>query len=280
MNGGWIETAFPNFKDIVKIEEGGQKMVFKATSSQYGDVALKLLKKGAETARLDREVLASKLIQSPHIPKIFDEGVINIDPLGEYNWVAEQFIAGINLRKFLLKNGKLSLAQTIKLMETTLDVLSVAHALRIIHRDLKPENIMVDQAGEFWILDFGLARHLDLITLTQHHVAMGTWGYSPPEQMRAQKSLMDVRTDFFPLGIICYECLTGINPFRHNAKSNAEIQHRIMVDHLPDLDLAIDPTSSLSELISTMTKKYPNQRPESVDEIQSWLRDIKNDLKL
>lgn len=279
MDSKWIENEFPDLSDIVKIEEGGQKMVFKATHKLHGFVALKLLKKGGETERLEREILASKLIKSNHLPKVFDEGVVK-GVLGEYHWVTEQFIDGVNLRKYLTEHGPMSLLDTVKLIETILDVLLVAHDQRIIHRDLKPENIMVDTTGSFWVLDFGLARHLNLTTLTQHQVAMGTLGYSPPEQMRGQKSLMDPRTDFFPLGIMFYECLTGVNPFRVGATNYEEIKHRIMRHSLPSISEALDPTGGLSELISTMTHKFTNQRPESVKEIQDWLKDIKASLNI
>lgn len=278
MSSASIEGLFPNLSDITKIGEGGQKKVFRATHPEYGVIALKLLNKAADLVRLERELLAGKSIQNAHVPLVFENGSVNFF-MSDYHWVMEQYITGNNLRDHLNQHKKLTPKETIVLMEVVLDVLADVHNLRIIHRDIKPENIMLDDTGKFWVLDFGLARHLDLQTIT-YNQAMGTLGYSPPEQMRGMKALMDPRTDFFPLGVMCYECLVGINPFRHQATTEEEIKHRVMRLRIPSMNLACDPEGFLDELISTMTQKYPNQRPESVAEIQSWLNEIKTNLNL
>jgi serine/threonine-protein kinase len=78
-----------------------------------------------------------------------------------------------------------------------------AEAVSIVHRDVKPANIIVDPQGEFWLIDFGVARHLDLdsLTATAAPGGCGTIGYAPAEQCRNDKPDIDARADLFALGV-------------------------------------------------------------------------------
>src|SRR5205823_3015022 len=82
----------------------------------------------------------------------------------------------------------------------------------VIHRDLKPQNIMIDRAGRVCVMDFGLARSVEMSGLTQTGALLGTPAYMSPEQ--AKGAPLDPRSDLFSLGIIFYEILTGVVPFK------------------------------------------------------------------
>src|SRR5688572_8842283 len=82
--------------------------------------------------------------------------------------------------------------------------------------------------GDYWLLDFGIARHLDLSSLTPTLASgVGTLGYAPPEQYRNWKSDIDSRADLFAVGVTGFEAATGVHPFRDGAKSGAEVIDRI-----------------------------------------------------
>jgi len=98
----------------------------------------------------------------------------------------------------------------LKLGLQVMEALERAERSQIVHRDVKPENIMQDSAGGFWLLDFGIARHLDLSSLTASGLPYRkmTLGYAPPEQCRNFKREIDSRADLFALGVTMHECAT------------------------------------------------------------------------
>jgi serine/threonine-protein kinase len=161
-----------------------------------------------------------------------------------------------------------------------LEVLEEATKAQLVHRDIKPENIIRDRNGSFCVIDFGLARHLDLVSLTADHAphGKGTYGYSAPEQMRNDKRAIDGRADLFALGVTLYECATGVNPFTIGVPgwNHAERQRRAEHEPLPRCSLAINSSSQgeFADLISAMTQKRRDQRVPTVGEARRWMAGI------
>ena len=89
---------------------------------------------------------------------------------------------------------------------------------------------MVDRNGEYWLLDFGIARHLDKESITASGAMFGpaSAGYAPPEQFRNIKTEIDIRTDLFAIGVVAYEALTGSHPFLQGAKDRVDAYRRTM----------------------------------------------------
>ena len=90
--------------------------------------------------------------------------------------------------------------------------LEAAHNEGVVHRDLKPQNIMVDGSGRVYLMDFGIAKSMELAGMTRTGVLMGTPDYMSPEQAKGEKA--DSRSDLFTVGVIFYELLTGQQPYR------------------------------------------------------------------
>jgi eukaryotic-like serine/threonine-protein kinase len=270
----WIAAQFPQLSGLQPLATGGQKVVFAAQHSSDGDVVLKLLLKATGEERLEREVLAGQLIECERVPRVFETGEL-ATPIGSCIWLREQRVQGTTLRT-PLRMGAFDFAAVVRLGVQLLATLALAEAKRIVHRDIKPENMMVDGSGNFWLLDFGLARHLDLesLTATRFAFGVGTVGYSPPEQMRNRKREIDGRADLFAAGVLLYECATGINPFVVGARDQLEVLKRVEQQQLPRLQLAADCDGSFADLVAALTQKYPNQRPRSVADALKWMTEI------
>lgn len=275
MDISWIAAQFPQLSYLEPLAQGGQKTVLAAQHKSDGDVVLKLLLKSASNERLEREVLAEQLVECERVPRIFETGRI-ASPLVECVWLREQRIRGTTLRA-RLTSGSLDFSTVLRLASQLLSTLEQAERKRIVHRDIKPENIIVDGQENFWLLDFGLARHLDLesLTATRHQFGVGTPGYSAPEQMRNRKRDIDSRADLFAVGILLYECITGSNPFLADARDALEVLRRVEQQALPILTLP-DNQRSFADFISSLTQKYPTQRPATVADALKWISEISN----
>ena len=270
----WIQQQFQDLQGLQPLARGGQKVVFAASHATDGDVVLKLLLREAGDDRLAREVLACELVDCERVPRIIETGVLDT-PIGECIWVREQRVNGVTLRT-RLESGPLAFAEVIRLGLQVLATLGVAEGKRIVHRDIKPENVMVDGQADYWLLDFGLARHLDLESLTATHLpfGVGTLGYAAPEQLRNRKRLIDSRADLFGLGVLLYECAVGHNPFRAGARDELEILRRVEKMPLPRLNHADDGGNQMADLLAALTQKYPTQRPRTIQDAVEWLGDV------
>lgn len=272
----WLAENFPEIVAITPLGVGGQKWVFSGTHLRHGDVVLKLFHAGADDGRAEREIAAIQSISCPRIPKIHEAGVVE-RPNAKVLWIVEQRVPGIPLRQ-LLKVG-LSDSQVLYITEHILEALAAAEAARIVHRDVKPENIQVDLAGKTaWLLDFGIARHLDLSSLTATDNIFGpcTAGYAPPEQFKNFKREIDGRADLFSLGVTMYEAIEGSNPYREGVRDAREMLHRTQTVVLPALSRQIEPSGSFADLIAAMTQTRPDHRPGSVIDALEWIQDIQN----
>ncbi|MBN3923357.1 serine/threonine protein kinase [Nostoc sp. NMS4] len=222
---------------------GGMGEVFLATDTRVGQqVALKLLKDTLVASlemrkRFEREVAVCAALQSDHIVKISDCGVT---PEGFPFYVME-YLRGQTLGQLLLREKRLSVERTVKIMVQVCQGLQLAHHgvtlqrdggkttehIQVVHRDLKPDNIFLvpTNLGE-WVkvLDFGIAKirsesseNSNITNITSTFI--GTFRYAPPEQIQSDKNL-DARGDIYSLGIILYEMLSAADPFGISIKGS------------------------------------------------------------
>jgi serine/threonine protein kinase len=272
VNAGWLLLQLPGLSDLQPLAVGGQKQVFTATHVDDGDVVIKLVHPGADSARTERELEATSKIQAPRMPRIFEHGQLTGNT-GTIVWFREQRIPGqaLNIR---LADSTLSYHELLRLALHVSETLVAAEAVNIVHRDVKPANIIEDHQGGFWLIDFGFARHLDLesLTATLAPGGCGTLGYAPVEQCRNDKADIDARADLFALGVTLYEAATGRNPHRDGARDPFEIIRRASTQQLPSLAPAFP--QELTDLVSTLAQPNPIHRCQTAREAHQWIEEL------
>lgn len=272
-----VRRILPDLKSVSPLGSGGQKVVFSAEHPTDGPVVLKLIKPGQNPERVTRELRAAQEITSPRIPALYELGSA-LDPSSpgsQILWIREQRIEGRTLFQHLQTIGTVDFATTHSLVIQMLEALAAAETANIVHRDVKPGNIIVTPSYDFFLLDFGYARHLDLESATATGAfGVGTPGYAPPEQYRNLKTEIDSRTDLFGLGVTTYEAHAGYNPFRQGARDIGEICRRIENSSHTPLAISGDQSGELSGLVNTMLKARRDHRPSSVAEALDWARSI------
>jgi serine/threonine protein kinase len=270
----WLATQFADLSAVSRLAEGGQKWVFAAEHQGDGAVVLKLVKPSQDIERIRREVLAVQQVQSARVPAVTGAGIVET-PAGSCIWLREQRVPGHSVRT-LLNAGALPPQQVKRLGLHVLEALADVERARIVHRDVKPDNIMCDDQGNFWLLDFGIARHLELSSLTATSAlgGPGTAGYAPPEQFRNQKRDVDARADLFALAVTLVECLVGWHPFRQGARDVRDVLQRVETVQLQVPPIPGDADGALAELICVMGHRRLDCRPATAAETLAWMREL------
>lgn len=270
----------PELSSVVDFPEGGQKWVYSAIHPSDGEVVIKIIKPNTDVNRVHREILAVRRANSPRVPRILEVGVFPNTPEGSnLPWFREQRINGESVRQILVR-GILDKDNVLRLGLHVLEALADVAQVRIIHRDVKPENIIRCTKSNYWLLDFGIARHLDLLSLTDTAWlgGPGTPGYAPPEQFRNRKRELDGRADLFALAVTIVECITGRNPYRDGARTPAEVFQRIEQNPLPIPNIPWDIGNNFTELIRAMGQRRVDCRPSNIQEALEWMREINDTL--
>jgi tetratricopeptide (TPR) repeat protein len=212
-----IPAAIGRYRILRLIGEGGMGLVYEAEQQQpRRTVALKVIKgglAGPETLRrFEQEAQVLGSLQHPGIAQIFDAGTADTG-FGPQPYFAMEYIEGASILRFA-EDHRLNARQRIELAAGVCAAVQHAHERGIIHRDLKPGNILVDKTGRPKILDFGIAWAAGR---EQRETApgelVGTLEYMSPEQVSADPSAVDGRSDVYSLGVILFELLTGRLPY-------------------------------------------------------------------
>ncbi len=214
----------------------GNARVLKARHTESGNlVAIKHFSFHSDEEMLRRfqqESSIMKSIQHPSVVKIID---VKLD--AELPFIVMELIEGGDLRSLLKIHGSLHTDDVIRLASHITDALETIHTNHIIHRDIKPENIMyrrnADGELNFLLTDFGIAKvreQRDKITVTG--ASMLTYEYASPEQFNHAKTV-STPADYYSLGVVLYECITGSVPFDYHEDELLPYIHRVLSSPVP-----------------------------------------------
>ena len=263
------------YEIIAPLGSGGMGEVYLARDTQLDRrVALKLLaeqftRDEAGLKRLVREAKAASGLNHPNILTVYE--IRSVDGI---HFIATEFIDGETLAE-RIDDGRLEINLAIDVALQTLSALQAAHSSGIVHRDIKPQNIMLRPDGYVKLLDFGVAKLIEIqegeanakdrsdrITHTDSGIILGTLDYMSPEQARGLK--VDARSDIFSFGIVLYEMLAGRPAF--TGGSRAEILLDLLnKDPLPLSTIREGLPSVIDKIISKALKKEAGERYQSAE---------------
>ena len=280
-----IGKTISHYRIVEKIGEGGMGVVYVAEDTVLGRrVAIKTLtiKPGQNEqhfrTRFLREARAVSALSHPHIATIHDYG----ETKDGKPYIVMELVRGQTLGDLMLGES-LTIARAIEIIKQVAEALAEAHRSGVVHRDIKPSNVAIDHRGAVKVLDFGLAKQLNLESLstsdperqtlltsqTQEGTIVGTPLYLSPEQALGLE--VDPRSDIFSLGTLLYECIAGRPPF--DGSTRMDICTRVIRDDPPPpSQMNADVPASLDQITLKALAKQPEERYQTAEEMLADLR--------
>ena len=259
------------------IGEGGMGQVYQATDTKLNrQVALKILPEAFATdpdrlARFQREAQVLASLNHPNIAQIH-----GLEEAEGTRALVLELVEGPTLADRIAQ-GPIPVDEALPIAKQIAEALEAAHEAGVIHRDLKPANIKVREDGTAKVLDFGLAKALDTsptgdpsqsptltAAATQMGVILGTAAYMSPEQARGKT--VDRRADIWSFGVVLYEMLTGVRPFRGEDVSLTLAS--VMKSDVDVKTLPPDLPETLRTVLRRCLEKDPLQRIRDVGDVR------------
>ncbi len=275
-----IGRTFSHYRVLEKLGAGGMGEVYLAHDTSLDRrVAIKFLPEPLEQddrarKRFLREARSAAALDHPFICNIHEVGEVD-----DKHYIVMEWVEGQTLAE-KLTHGRLSPKEAQRIGIEIAEALEKAHQNGIVHRDLKPSNIMLTIEGHVKVMDFGLAKQAGgpevrseaktPTALTREGTTVGTLLYMSPEQVRGSGA--DVRSDIFSFGVVLYELLAGVNPFKRS--SGFETSNAIVKETAPSLSKhGVEVPPRLQAIVDRMLAKDPKERYQQAREIGSDLKE-------
>ncbi len=285
-----IPKQINQYKILSLLGEGGMGAVYLAKDTKLErKVAIKLLsgefaKDATRRNRFFQEAKSASALNHPNILTVHEIGELN-----GTHFIVTEYIKGRTLNKYLAEE-KPTLQSVLELATQVASALSTAHEAGIIHRDIKPDNVMVRNDGIVKVLDFGIAKLMDVIKpdeidtegvtrvnpATLPGMIIGTPAYMSPEQARGQK--IDLRSDIFSFGVLLYEMIAGKPPFVGLTKMDIigavlKDEPKPLSEHQPSV------SHDLEHIVEKTLRKDREQRYQHIKDLFIDLSDVRKSLE-
>jgi TolB-like protein/Flp pilus assembly protein TadD len=264
-----IGQTISHYRILDKLGEGGMGVVYRARDTRLGrDVALKFMPAQAglpeaDRARFLQEARSAALLNHPNVCTIH-----GVEEQDDSMFIVMELVDGGTLRGRLPLKG---IDEVLSIAIQAGDALREAHSKGIVHRDVKSDNIMLTSDGRAKVMDFGLAKLRGSLKLTKTSTTVGTISYMAPEQIQGGEA--DARSDIFSFGVVLFEMLTGMYPFR--GEHEAAVMYSILNEAPGSLaKLRTDVPAGLANVVERALRKDPEQRYGSMDEMLTDLRKV------
>ncbi len=266
-----LGKTISHYKILEKLGEGGMGIVYLAEDTKLKrKTALKFLPSNTISSEEDKtrfiqEAQAAASLNHPNIATVY-----GIDEHEGDMFIAMEYVEGQSL-KDKIQIGPLKLKEAIEIVIQTAEGLHIAHEKGIVHRDIKAANIMLTKKGQVKIMDFGLAKVTASSIVTKAGTTLGTVGYMSPEQAKGE--FVDHRTDIWSLGVVLYEMISGLLPFKGEYET-AIIYSIQNVEPEPLTAMRTGVPIPLEQIVAKMLAKDFSTRYQHVDEIPVDLKNV------
>jgi len=262
LDGGAVEKPMLGRYQVEKeLGKGAMGVVYLGKDPKIGRVvAIKTMALSQEFAgeeltdareRFFREAETAGRLQHQNIVTIFDAGEEH-----DLAYIAMEFLKGKDLVDFCKGDKLLPIPTVLSIVARVAEALDYAHRQNVVHRDIKPANIMYElDSDTVKVTDFGIARITDS-SKTKTGLVLGTPSFMSPEQLAGKK--VDGRSDLYSLGVMLYQMLAGVLPFRGD--SMAELMYKIANEEAADIRII---RSELSEQLANVVALSLSKRPET-----------------
>jgi serine/threonine protein kinase len=251
---------FGKFELLHELGHGGMGIVYKARQKDLNRiVALKMILRSqlnsAEVVRrFHAEARTAAGLHHPNITAVYEAGQIHGQP-----YIAMQYVCGPSLAN-RLRHGPLPPETAARIVAAVARAVDYLHQHGIVHRDLKPGNILLDEQGQPYVTDFGLAKLLEGGThKTTSGAILGTPSYMAPEQAAGQSGQVGPLSDVYSIGAILYECLTGRPPFAAATQLETIVQV-LENEPIPPRELNPNIPRQLESICLRCMEKAPQRR--------------------
>ena len=258
LDGGAVEKPMLGRYQVDKeLGKGAMGVVYLGKDPKIGRVvAIKTMALSQEFSgdelvdareRFFREAETAGRLQHQNIVTIFDAGEEH-----DLAYIAMEFLKGKDLLDYCKDANLLPVPRVLSIVARVAEALAYAHRQNVVHRDIKPANIMYEADSDtVKVTDFGIARITDS-SKTKTGLVLGTPSFMSPEQLAGKK--VDGRSDLYSLGVMLFQMLTGVLPFR--GESMAELMYKIANEEAPDLrSVRSELPQNLADLVALALSK-------------------------
>ena len=281
LDGGAVEKPMLGRYQVEKeLGKGAMGVVYLGRDPKIGRVvAIKTMALSQEFSgdelidareRFFREAETAGRLQHQNIVTIFDAGEEH-----DLAFIAMEFLKGSDLADFCKGSQLLPVGKVISIVARVAEALAYAHTQNVVHRDIKPANIMYESESDtVKVTDFGIARITDS-SKTKTGLVLGTPSFMSPEQLAGKK--VDGRSDLYSLGVMLYQMLAGVLPFRGDSMS--ELMFKIANEEAADIRI-IRPElpENLANVVALALSKRPETRYQTGDQFALDLRAVEAQL--